>query len=871
MTMSIRELVARLRDRIQRERLSEELADELQYHRSLLERDGPAGRALGNATYYREETRAMWSLGLVDDLWHDARYASRVLRRDAGFTVAVILTLALGIGANTAVFSIVNAVLLRPLPYRQPDRLIEVSVAPVAAPTDRNPTSLPDLRDWQRDATMLDGIAGYAFNRFDLRGAEGDDQARAILATGTLYDVLGAVPLLGRLPRADEENTPVVAISYRLWQQRFAGNPGVLGRQLVMSQQPYTIVGVMPPGFHFPGPDIDLWTTLYSIISSPNDNGPNLWLTSRSLRGYRVLARLAPGITAPRAEAGLNAIEHRLAVTFPDDDGGLDVHVLSVREQALSGVARGLWTVFGAAALILLLSCVNVAHLLLERTASRTRELAVRRALGAHRGRVIRQLGAESVLLGLLGGAAGIALAYAAMRVLLRLAPPDIPRLENVAIDLPTLAFAVTVSLIAAALFGVAPAIFGWSGDVQETLRAQGKGASTGAHGQGTRALLTTMEVAFAIVILIAAGLVLRSFKELTSSNIGLDPEGIAVAQLTVAGTRYLSNDMKTQTVDRVLANVRAIPGVTAAGASTSMPPTRIQEIEGFSVVGEPAPEAGHEPTAIYIPATPAFLSALRIPVVTGRDFDARDDAKAPPVVIISRELARRHFTHVDPVGHQLRISGATRTIIGVAGDAIYEGVGAPVTPVVYVPFAQSPFPGVWLAIRTTTAPNAIAGQLRDAFRRVDPDLAVRPPQPLDVLVSESIVRPRFQAWLLSIFGGLALVLASVGIYGVVAYGVTQRRSELGIRIALGAPKRSVVSTVLRAGMMPVLLGLAIGLAVAYTGSRVLAGLLYGVTPTDTLTFAAVPLVLFTTALIAAYVPAHRASRVDPLIAIRGE
>ena len=871
MTVSIRELFARLRDRLQRDRLSEELEEELRHHRALLDRDQPPDRSLGNTTYYREEARAMWSLGILDDLWHDVRYAARVLRRDRGFTIAVILTLALGIGANTAVFSIVNAVLLRPLPYRQPDRLISVWLATAANPTDRNPTSLPDLRDWQRDATMLDGIAGYAFNRFDLSGPEGDDQARAILATGTLYEVLGATPLLGRLPRPDEENAPVVAISYRLWKQRFAGNHEVLGRQLVMNRQPYTIVGVMPPGFHYPGPDIDLWSSLYSIISSPNDNGPNLWLTSRSLRAYRVLARLAPGVTADRAESALNAIEHRLAVTFPDADGGVNVHVKSVNEEAVSGVARGLWTVFGAAALILLLSCVNVAHLLLERISSRTRELAVRRALGAHRSRLLRQLATESVLLGLLGGAAGIALAYGAMRVLLRLAPSDIPRLENVAIDVPTLAFAIGASLVAATLFGVAPTIFGWSGDVHHTLRAQGKGASGGARGQRARALLTMLEVAFAVVILIGAGLVLRSFKELTSSNIGGDPNGIAVAQLTVAGSHYRTSDVKTQAVDRVLANVRAIPGVTAAGASTSMPPTRIQEIEGFSIVGEPEPAPGHEPTAIYIPATPGFLTALRIPVTTGRDFDARDNAAAPSVVIISHELARRHFAHVDPIGHQLQISGVTRTIVGVAGDATYEGVGASLEPVVYVPFAQSPFPGVWLAIRTATAPNALVAPLREAYRRVDPDLATRAPQPLEDLVSESIVRPRFQAWLLSTFGGLALILASIGIYGVVAFGVTQRRSELGIRLALGAPKHSVVSTVLRDGMGPVLLGLLVGLALAYAGSRVLAGLLYGITPTDAVTFAVVPLVLLVTALVAAYVPAHHAARVDPLIAIRGD
>ena len=810
-------------------------------------------------------------LGVVDDLWHDLRYAARALRRDRGFTIAVMLTLALGIGANTAVFSIVNAVLLRPLPYRQPDRLVSVWLSTAASPNDRNPTSLPDLRDWQREATMLDGLAGYGFNRFDLSGPEGSDQARAVQSTGTLYEVLGATPLLGRMPRSDEENAPVVAISYRLWQRRFAADHAVLGRQIVMNHQPYTIVGVMPPGFHYPSPDIDLWCTLYSIISSPTDHGPNLWLTSRSLRGYRVLARLSPGVTTKRAESALNAVEHRLAVTFPDADGGLNVHVQSVEQEAVSGVARGLWTVFGAAALILLLSCVNVAHLLLERISSRTRELAVRRALGAHRNRVLRQLATESVLLGLLGGAAGIAFAFGAMQVLLRLAPPDIPRLENVAIDLPTLAFAIAAALVAATLFGIAPTIFGWSGDLHGTLRAHGKDATGGSHGERTRALLTTLEVAFAVVILIGAGLVLRSFKELTASSLGVDSSGIAVAQLTVVGTRYLSNEAKVQTVDQILANLRAIPGVTGAGASTSMPPTRIQEIEGFSIVGEPEPAPGHEPTAIYIPATPGFLGTLRVPLTNGRDFDARDNAAGPSVVIISRELARRHFAHADPIGHQLRISGVTRTIVGVAGDATYEGVGAPLEPVVYVPFAQSPFPGVWLAIRTSTAPNALAAPLREAFRRVDPELATRPPEALDVLVSESIVRPRFQTWLLSTFGGLALILASIGIYGVVAFGVTQRRSELGIRLALGAPKRSVISTVLRGGMMPVLLGLLVGLAVAYGGSRVVAGLLYGITPTDAVTFAVVPLVLLATALIAAYLPAHRASQVDPLIAMRGD
>jgi putative ABC transport system permease protein len=456
------------------------------------------------------------------------------------------------------------------------------------------------------------------------------------------------------------------------------------------------------------------------------------------------------------------------------------------------------------------------------------------------------------------------------MRVLLRLAPPDIPRLENVAIDLPTLGFAVAASLVAAILFGVAPSFFGWSGDLHTTLRSQGK-AGGGVHGERTRAVLTTLEVAFAVVILVGAGLMLRSFRELTTSDVGVDPRGVAVAQLTVVGPRYLANDAKTQSVEQVLANVRAIPGVTVAGASTSMPPTRYQEIEGFSVVGEPAPAPGHEPTAIYIPTTSGFFEALRIPLLAGRGFDARDAATAPPVVIITRELARRYFAHVDPIGHQLLVSGVTRTIIGVAGDAIYEGVGTPIQPIVYVPYAQSPFPGVWLAIRTSLPPNELAAPLRDAFHRVDPELASRAPQPLESLVADSIIRPRFHAWLLSTFGGLALLLACIGIYSVIAYGVTQRRSEIGIRLALGAPANSVVAGILRGGMVPVLAGLAVGLAAAFAGSRIIAGLLYGVAPTDAATFGGVGLILVVAALAAAFVPAQRAARVDPLIAIRGD
>ncbi|HTJ22183.1 MAG TPA: ABC transporter permease [Gemmatimonadaceae bacterium] len=870
--MGPRELFNRLRDRFRRDRLAAELEEELRYHSQLLERDAhTCRRSFGNSTYYREETRAMWSLGIIDDLLHDVRYAARVLRRDALFTAAVVVTLALGIGANTAVFSIVNAVLLRELPYSDPERLVSIWTSQTGSPADRHPTSLPDVRDWQRRGTGFSGVAGYASNVFDASGPEGETQARGVLGTGNLYEVLGARPIIGRMPRPDEETSPVTAISYRLWKERFGGAPDIVGHTLRLNGQPYTIIGVMSRGFHFPSPDYDLWTSLYSITSSPRADGQNPWITSRSLRGYRVVARLAPGATMQQAERDMNALEQQLGKEYPQIDSGIDIHLQSVRDDTVGKVRRGLWTVFGAAGLILLLACVNVAHLLLSRLSARGRELAVRRALGAHRGRVVRQLITESLLLGVLGGAAGLIVALASLRALVRFSPGDIPRLDSVAIDGQTLGFAFALSLITGLLFGVLPAFMGWGRDLHESLRSQGKSAGAGVHGRRTRATLTVIEVAFAVVLLVGAGLMLRSFAELTSTDLGVQPGGVTVVQLTMVGPNYQRDELKTRALDAVLENLRRIPGVVTVGASTSMPPSHIQEAEGFQIVGQPAPQPGHEPIATYIPATQGYLEALRIPVIRGRAFEMRDNATSSPVMIISAELARRHFASVDPIGHEINVNGADHEIIGIVGDAVYEGVGAPLSPVMYVPYAQAPFPGVWIAIRGSQTADALATAVRDAIHRVDTGLPAHRPIALESMVAESVVRPRFHAWLLGTFGGIALMLASIGIYSVIAYGVAQRRPEIGIRLALGASTRSVIGMVLRGGMLPVIGGIAAGLIVAALSARVLAGLLYGIAPTDVRTYAGVAVLLGAAGLTAAYVPARRAARVDPLTAIRAE
>ncbi len=874
MTMRLRELLGRLRDRARRDQLAAELDEELRHHRALLDRDAreQSARALGNVTWYREEARTMWSLGVLDDLLQDIRYAARVLRRDVAFTSAVVVTLALGIGLNTAVFSIVNAVVLRPLAYANPDQLVSVSTVATGSPAELHPTSLPDLRDWQKQATVFVGLAGYAFNRFNVDGPEGLTQARAVLGTGELYDVLGAQPTLGRMPRLDEEREPVVAISYKLWQSRFAGATTVLGRRVDLNGAPYTIVGVMPRGFEFPGPGIDLWTTLYALVAQPASTGPNPWITSRALHGYRAVARLAPGVTMARAELVMNQIEHRLAVAYPDADGATDIRLRSVRDQALGGVQRVMWTVFGAAGLILLLACVNVAHLLLARLASRQREFDLRRALGAGRSRVARQLITETLMLGLVGGAAGIVVAVGAMRILAHVNPGDIPRLGAASIDAATLGFALAVSLATGVVFGVVPMALGSRRGLHDSLRGQGTGAAASVHSGRLRGVLTSLEAGFAVMLLIGAGLMLRSFAQLTSADLGVRPAGVWIAQLAMIGPAYAGEGARARALTSVLDGIRSAPGITAAGASTSLPPSRTQEMEPFTLTGQPRPKPGYEPTAIFIPITPGFLEAVHVPVLRGRSFDLRDDASSPAVVVISSALARAHFAGVDPIGRSIDVNDKTRTIVGVAGDAVYEGLGAPMRPTVYVPFAQSPFPGVYIAI---TAPGsgevAVVGRVRDAIHAVDPTLSIQRPRSFESFVDDSVVRPRFQTWLLGAFGAIALLLASIGIYSVISYGVSQRRSEIGIRLALGASQGAVTTMMLRSGALPLAIGIGGGLLVAVGAGRVMRGLLYGVATTDAFTFASVAIGFGAAGLLASWVPARRAARVDPLRAIQAQ
>jgi len=871
------EILNRLRDRLHRDQLSAELDEEMRFHREMLERNSlaageepdvaraAANRRLGNTTYLREETRAVWSLGWIDDALQDLRYAARVLRRNPLFSLAVIATLALGIGANTAIFSVVNAVVLQPLPYAQSDRLYSVWTVPTAHRDERQPASYPDLIDWQTSATSFSAIGGYVFNRYELSGPEGVDLARSIAGSATLFPLLGARPLIGRLPRPDEEREPVVTISHRLWLSRYAGSVNVIGRKVLLDEDPYTIIGVMPAGFHFPSPDIDLWTSLYPITRAVGNSPTNPWLTSRGLRGYRVVGRLKPDVAPAAAESQMNGIMHRLALAYPDDDGATDIRLQSIHEDTVGGVRRALWLTFVAAGLVLLLACANVAHLMLARASARSREIAVRRALGAHRGRVVRQLLTESVLLGVIGGAAGLVVAAIGVRVLARISPGDIPRLENVSIDPMTVGFAVLVSVGTGMLFGLAPTLVASSGGVQATLREQGRGATSGR----ARSILTTAEVAFALMVLVGAGLVVRSLVALLSTDMGFRTDRVVTMHISFPTTRFPDEAMRAPALERMLAEIRAVPGVISAGASTSLPPARMQQSNAFTIDGDPPPLPNQQPRAIYIPATQSFLSSIGVPLLRGRDFDDHDVANGPKVALISESLARRYFANRDPLGQRLHVADLVFSIVGVVGDVGYEGIGKPAGPALYVPFAQSSFGGVWVVVHGSAEPSSLVTPIRDAIHMVDPQTNPRDLRPMEDVVSDTVVRPRFQAWLLATFGGLALVLAGVGIYGVIAYSVAQRTSEIGLRLALGAPRASVISLILRRGLLPVAAGILVGLAASVGLSRVMIGLLYGVSPTDTVTLLGVTALLGAVAVAAAYVPARRAARLDPIGALR--
>jgi predicted permease len=784
---------------------------------------------------------------------NDFTYAVRTFFRTPGFTIVAVLTLALGIGATTAIFSVVNAVLIRPLPFTEPDRLV----------TTRG--SLADLRDLEAASRSFDDIAFWASNQFNLR-LDGDSrQALGGQVTRNLLPLLGVQPLLGRNFTEEDDRQDTVILGYALWQSRFGGDPNVLGRSIDMSGTSYTIIGVAPPWFRFPTAEFQLWAPLSSI-----DRGAPQQAKNRAFRIFSAVARLKPGVTMPQARADALALSARLAREFPGTNEGITFELESLYDRIVGNAQPALTMLFGTVGLLLLIACANVANLMLARTTVREREMAIRVALGAGRGRLVRQLMTESVTLAIAGGALGVLVTMWGVDVLPSVLDARVPRADGIRLDGTVLAFSACATLLTGIFFGFAPAWQAAGGPVA-SLKEGGRGVAGSGRGRRLRRAIVVTEIALAVIVVVGAGLLVRSFLALSGRDAGFVPANLA--SFNVQFRSLPDAAARAQAADVLIDRIAHAPGVQAAGGATGFPTVTPQRAIRFAVEGRTL-NAG-EDGAYFIAATPGYFSALRTPVLQGRAIDDRDSASSAPVAVINRTLAAQLFPGEDAIGHRLKLinpeqAADWRTIVGVVGDVQYRSPEE-FQSTVYTPFAQTPFMWMYVMVRTPGGVEPMIRSLRTLVPSVHPALSAGNIRPMEDVLAQGVAVPRFNMALVSAFALLALLLSAIGIYGVIAYSVAQRTHEIGVRMALGAERGDVLRLVLREGIVTAAGGVALGLAGAAALTGVMTALLFGITARDPLTFALGGGMLLAVALCASYIPALRATRVEPVRALRAE
>ncbi len=791
----------------------------------------------------------------MNAFFQDIRYAARSLRQNPGFAAIAVATLALGIGANTAVFSLTRGVLLRPLPYRDADRLLFAGL------------SLPDFRDIRESCRSFDGMAVFASNRYNLARGDDSEQVLGGVVSPDFFPLL-APPRLGRAFGASEEHERVVVLSDRFWRSRFGADPSVLGRAMDIGGAPYTILGVAGPEFEFPTSEFALWVPLAAAL----DGTPAQW-NNRSLRIFRTVAHLKPGVRLEAALAQVRAVSLRLQKEYPDSNAGVAVAFEPLREALLGRIRPALLVLLAAVSLILLIACANVANLTLARVSAREREIAIRSALGAGRARLIRQILTESVFLSAVGGALGLAAAAWGVSILPRLTPGDVPRLGAVRVDSAVLLFTFSVAVATGILFGLAPALSASRSSLAERLKESGRGTTGGARTRRFRHGLVVAEVAFSVVVMVGAGLLLRSFQKLLSVPAGFEASHLLTFNLDLSDEK--SPARRAALARAVLDRLSLLPGVAAAGSGTGLPPETPQRGTGFAVAGRPI-DNPEDARAYFLAVSPDYFRALGTAVREGRVFNDADRDGGPPVVIVSRGLARKIFPSGGAVGSSLKLvnpdwPGQWRTIVGVVDDVRYSGLDDPGRAAIYTPFEQTPFPWSYVLLRTSVPPEGLADSVRSRVHAVAPGLVAANIRPMERIVSSSVARPRFQALLLSGFALLALLLSSIGISGVISQEVARRTGEIGIRVALGARSSDVLRMIAGHGFRLVLLGLAAGVIAALGATRVLGTLLFEVGATDPLTFLSIGAVLAAVGLLASLLPARKALRVDPMVALRNE
>jgi putative ABC transport system permease protein len=802
----------------------------------------------------------------MENLWQDIRYAVRMLVKKPGFTLIAAITLALGIGANSGIFSVVNAVLLRPLPFTEPEHLIKIWET---FPNGFGTVSPPNLKDWREQNTAFTGIAAYQSAGYSLQGDHDSERVQAATVSANFFDVLGVLPQLGRSFRSGEDEpgqNRLVILSHDLWHRRFNTDSSIVGKNILLGGENYQVIGVMPPQIRFPSRLTEIWVPLDFTPTQQAARGSHSLLT---------LGRLKPGVSLEQAREQMVMIASRLEQQYQDSQAGRSVRLIPLQEELVQNVRPALIVLFGAVGMVLLIACVNVANLLLARAAGRRREIAIRAALGAGRGRLIRQFLTESLLLSIAGGALGLVLANWGVSALVILAGSVLPRANEIALDGRVVGFTMFLSLLTGVIFGLAPALQSSRTDVQTALKDTGNAGASPQRNR-LRSLLVVAEISAALVLLIAAGLLLKSFWQLQQMDAGLKAENLLTMSISLPTAKYSTSPAVDGFYQRLLEQISSVPGVQTAGMINMLPLQRWGYNGPIYIQGDPPYKPGHEPLAEIRIVSPAYFEAMGIRLTGGRTFNDHDQDNSEPVVIINQALAAQYFRDRDPIGQRLgRDAGKSwRTVVGVVADVRQSGLTESSRAEIYYPYWQAGArdkQSMSLVVRATGEPTVLVAAVRNEVSAIDPSQPVYNVKTMETVINESVSDRRLNMTLLSIFAAVALILAVIGIYSVMSYTVTQSTREIGIRMALGAQSRQVLKLVVGQGLILTLTGIVIGVVGAFGLTRLLANLLYGVTATDPLIFTSVPALLVLVALSACYLPARRAMKMDPVVALRNE
>jgi predicted permease len=881
----VRSLVSQTRVWLSPRQVDQDFAQELEVHLDLLTEESvrrgmspeEAKRAarirLGGPTQLKETNRELQGLPAIETFLQDTRYAFRMLRKNPGFTAVAVLTLALGIGANTAIFSVVYAVLLKPLPYTNPEQLFTAFQANAQQGTAETGCSYLNFEEWRAQNHAFSELAGIVAHQLTLTGRVEPTVVNTSVVTPEFFALVDVKPLAGRIffPQDGKQGAPPVAlVSEDLWRGRFGADPNIIGTSINLDLRPFTVIGIMPGAFRTP-----FFTKQEVWIPLVQDPVFSTFMPNRGLHLLPVIGRLKPGVSVAQAQAEMDAISGRLAAEFPAENNGWTVRLVPLQKEIVGDVRTALLVLLGAVGLVLLIACANIANLLLTRATSRSKEIAVRTALGAGRARIIRQLLSETAVLGLLGGAVGIALAYWGVKALSSLLPSSLPQMNPIRVDYFVLGFALLLSAIAGLAFGLVPAMFAANADIQNALR-EGARSGESRNRRRARSFLAVVEISLAMVLLMTAGLLLRSFARLTSVSPGFDAQHIVKADISLPQFQYSTPQQWAAFSEELLARIQSDPGLQDSAVVVPRPIADRNVNLPFDIVGNPPSSASASRTASFVSVSPDYFRVMEIPLLAGRFFNQHDISSAPRVSIISEAMARLYFPNQNPLGKQLTFGfppngEAMREIVGIVGNVRDVALGQNPGAMMYVPFAQAPFWGANLVVKSTLSTSSVAAAIRQEVQKMDKDIPVTDVAKMPDLIDASVAQPRFRMFLLGLFAGMALVLAATGIFGVISYSVSRRTNEIGIRVALGASRNTILSMILGETLALTFAGLAVGLPCALAASHLVGHMLFDVSANDPATLAAVAFSLAVVAALAGYIPARRAVRVDPMAALRYE